>query len=85
MGAVYHCFTRLDDFGERPEAVTRMLNLLLILKYLLAPRATLIAENMALRQQVEVLKRHAPRLTLRLSLLKTSSAQSNTVLRDLTV
>lgn len=39
--------------------------LLLILKYSLAPRATLIAENLALRQQVEVLKRHAPRLMLR--------------------
>lgn len=42
-----------------------MLNLLLILKLLLAPRATLVAENLALRQQVEVLKRHAPRLKLR--------------------
>lgn len=42
-----------------------MLNLLLILNYCLAPRATLIAENLALRQQVEVLKRHAPRLELR--------------------
>jgi len=39
--------------------------LFLILKYSLAPRATLIAENLALRQQVEVLKRHAPRLKLR--------------------
>ena len=35
--------------------------LFLILKDSLAPRATRIAENLALRQQVEVLKRHAPR------------------------
>ncbi len=39
--------------------------LLLILKYALAPRATLVAENIALMQQVEVLRRHAPRLKLR--------------------